>query len=106
MATSRNEISPMGPRAGTSVASSARAVPVKGGTLVARKGGKSGDPTKQPVGRRSQTKESSGATFKVTATRAYPAPAEGACSVRTLPSSHGQRDTWRAGFDGLGPEGD
>jgi len=106
MAKSRNEISPMGPLIGTSDATSSRAVGVKGGTLVPKKGsGKTKDPTRQPVGRRSQTKETSGACNVVTATRAYPAPAEGlGRNVYMLPSSHGQKDTWRAGFDGLGPE--
>jgi hypothetical protein len=105
MAKSRNETSPMGPKIGTSDATSARATPVKGGTLVPRKGGKSGDPTRQPVGRRSATKETAGARFRCTETRAYADPnAQVGKNVYTLPSSHGQQDTWRKGFDGLGPE--
>lgn len=107
MARSRNEISGSWPLIGTSDATSATAVGVKGGTLVPRKGsGKTTDPTKQPVGRRTQkgSRETAGAQFKVTETRAYPGRAEGlGRNVYMLPCSHGQADTWRSSFDGLGP---
>lgn len=108
MARSRNEISGSWPLIGTSDATSAKAVGVKGATLVPRKGsGKTKDPAVQPVGRRSQTRETAGARFRVTETRAYPGRAEGVGrNVYTLPSSHGQADTWRKAFDGLGPEPD
>lgn len=106
MATSRNKTSPMGPLIGTSDATSATAVGVKGGTLVPRKGaGKTKDPTVQGVGHRSQTRETAGAQFKVTETRAYadPNPAVGR-NVKLLPASHTQAGTWRGAFNGLGPE--
>lgn len=106
MAHSRNEISPMGPLMGTSAATSATAAKVVGATRVAKKGfGKGVDPARQPIAHRRQVKESAGARYAVTETRAYPGRAEGlGRNVRMLPSSHGQADTWRKSFDGLGPE--
>jgi hypothetical protein len=108
MARSRNEISGTWPLIGTSDATSATAVGVVGAKAVAKKGaGKSGNPAVQPVGRRKQVKESSGARYAVTATRAYPVPAEGVGrNVHMMPSSHGQSDTWRTEFDGRGPVGE
>lgn len=106
MARSRNEISGTWPLIGTSDATGATAVGVKGGTLVPRKGsGKTKDPTRQSVGRRTQTRETAGAQFKVTASRAYADanPLVGK-NVKLLPASHTQHSAWRGGFDGLGPE--
>lgn len=106
MARSRNQTSPIGPLIGTSDATTVTGAKVIGATSVPKKGsGKGGDPARQPVGHRSQVRESSGARYAVTASRAYPGRAEGlGRDVHMLPSSHGQSDTWRTAFSGLGPE--
>lgn len=105
---SRNERSGTWHLIGTSDATSATAVGVVGAKSTVKKGfSKGGNPTVQRVGRRTQVKENAGARYAVTVSRAYPTPAEGTGrNVRTLPSSHGQADTWRRGFDGLGPAAD
>lgn len=105
MATSRNEISGTWPLIGTSDATSATAAKVIGARTVPKKGiGKPGNPAAQPVGRRRGVRETSGAQYAVTASRAYPGRAEGVGrNVHMLPSSHGQADTWRKAFTGLGP---
>lgn len=108
MAKSRSEISGTWPLVGTSDATSATAAKVIGARIVPKQGfGKSGDPTREAHTPRRGVRETAGAQFRITATRAYPGRAEGlGKNVKILPSSHGQADTWRRAFNGLGPAAD
>lgn len=104
---SKNLTSGQFPTVGTSDATGAKALPVIGAQITAKKGfGKATDPSLERKGNRRGMKkpETTGARYAVTVSRAVAEPAHGN-GVHMMPASHAQRDAWYSSYSSFGQGG-